>query len=453
MNGSLRQGAWRSPDGAAKLARYALITIGPAANAGSQFVLSLQTLHHLDPTSFGEFSFLLVASVFSWSVWSALFCAPLPVLMAQGAQELRSATLRCVFSASGAAAVGAGAVFWLLELSLGVAGWAAVVFALYACFALLRWYARQYAYVTGAPMRTLASDLVYGVVLLMGVAAMSITRADSLQAPFLALLVAAAASLLPFGRSYFARQFLEFSPRDIPRYAEVWRRHSSWSLIGVATTEATANAHAYMVTFLLGPSAFAPLSASALLIRPIGVVMTALGDFERPRMAKLIHAGEEDDAAQLMLPFRLALAGTWLCTALAALALMLYAPRLIFPARYATDYLAEAAAIWMIVAAVRVARTPESVMLQAAGRFRPLALASVYSSVVSVALVAALLFSSGALFSLFGILIGETVFAIWIRRLARDWRRRQGEEGVAAARPESELHAPAAMRALGGGAR
>jgi O-antigen/teichoic acid export membrane protein len=453
MKQRLRQEARRLPDGTAKLARYALITIGPAANAGSQFVLSLQTLHQLDPKLFGSFSFLLVASVFSWSVWSALFCAPLPVLTATGAEEHRRVMLRCIFSASGAAAVGAVGAFWLLGLSLGVGAWAAVVFAVYAGVALLRWYARQYAYVTGAPMRTLASDLVYGVALLAGVAAMAATRSATLQAPFFALLVAAAASLLPFGRRYFSRQFLEFSLSDIPRYAEVWRRHSGWSLIGVATTEATANAHAYMVTFLLGPSAFAPLSASALLIRPIGVVMTALGDFERPRMARLIHSDAEDGAARLMSPFRLALAGAWLCTALVAFALMAYAPRLIFPARYATDYLAEAAAIWMVVAVVRVLRTPESVMLQAAGLFRPLAFASIYSSVVSVALVAALLFSSGALYSLFGILIGETVFAFWIRRLARNWRHRREPEEIVAAKPARELPPPVRVRALGGGLR
>ncbi len=38
-------------------------------------------LRVLSPAEFGVFTFLLVAAQFSWGIWSALFCAPLPVLL------------------------------------------------------------------------------------------------------------------------------------------------------------------------------------------------------------------------------------------------------------------------------------------------------------------------------------------------------------------------------------
>ncbi|KAK0339369.1 hypothetical protein LTR94_034809, partial [Friedmanniomyces endolithicus] len=79
---------------------------------------------------------------------------------------------------------------------------------------------------------------------------------------------ASAASLMPFGAGFARVQFV--LPRwDAWRgYLTIWRDHARWALFGVATTEATANAHAYCVTALMGPDAFAPIAAGALAIRP-----------------------------------------------------------------------------------------------------------------------------------------------------------------------------------------
>jgi hypothetical protein len=75
---------------------------------------------------------------------------------------------------------------------------------------------------------------------------------------------------------------------------------------------------------------------------------------------------------------------------------------------------------------VRALRTPESVLLQAAGEFKPLAAASVRSSAVSVFFTAALLFSFGPLVSIGGILAGE--LAMWerIAMLGRKLKARHG---------------------------
>lgn len=411
-----------------KAFRYGLATIGPVATAGTQFMLSLQLLHVLDPKDFGSFAFLLVTSQFSSGVWSALFCAPLAVLMTQGTADERQTMLRCLFVTNLALAVVAFFVFWAFGEALGVSLPAAILFAGYGAVALLRWFGRAYAYITGAPLRATMSDLLYSVALSAGLGLIYFSKTADLRLPHAALMISALLSLLPFGREYLVRQFARLSFRDIPRYREVWRKHSSWSLTGVITTEATANAHAYIVTFFLGPTAFAPLSASALLIRPISVVMNALTDFERPQMARQLDAGRLDGALHSLRMFRFALLTIWVGTAVAAVALMVYAPRLIFPARYSLDYLAIGAALWMAVAGMRTLRTPESVLLQAGGVFRELAYASMISSGVSIAAVIALLFVGGPLWSIAGILVGETIYAVWIWREAARWRVRVSEE-------------------------
>jgi O-antigen/teichoic acid export membrane protein len=73
------------------------------------------------------------------------------------------------------------------------------------------------------------------------------------------------------------------------------------------------------------------------------------------------------------------------------------------------------------ITAVRSFRTPESVLLQAAGRFRDLAQASLWSCLVSLAATLALLIVGGPVLSLAGILAGEIVVTVRVRAVARSW--------------------------------
>jgi len=410
-----------APDAVRKAARYGIAAIGPIGAAGSQFLLMLQLLHMLEPAQFGAFSFLLVTSNFSNGVWSALFCAPLPVVAATGSDETRAEMMRSLFTTNLLVAAAAFLLFWALGWALAVPTAAAFLFAGYAAVALLRWFARSHAYLGGKQLRTTASDLTYSLLLFCGVVLIQFVKPTSLMLPAAVLCACVVCGLLPFGLAYLQRQFLDLSLRDVPRYGEVWRKHSGWSLLGVVTTEATANAHAYLVTLFLGPAAFAPLSASALPIRPISVVTNALTDFERPQMARQMNSGRVDLARRGVTLFRLALMAMWAMTAAAAWVLLAYAPHLVFPPRYDWTAIAIGTALWMAVALVRLLRQPDSVLLQAAGMFRPLAFASAASCGVSVVAVAGLLLLSGPLCSIAGILLGELVCAMMIWRQARRW--------------------------------
>jgi putative peptidoglycan lipid II flippase len=72
-----------------RVQHYSLAMVGPVGSAGAQFALSLVLLRRLDPEVFGGFSFLLVTCQLSWGVWGALFCAPLPAILAAGEPAAR----------------------------------------------------------------------------------------------------------------------------------------------------------------------------------------------------------------------------------------------------------------------------------------------------------------------------------------------------------------------------
>jgi len=404
-----------------KTVRYGLASVGPVGSAGAQFVVSVQLLHVLDPGAFGSFSFLLVASQFSLGLWSALFCAPMPILLS-GDDARDDPMRRCLMSANLALAIVALAVFAVLGTVLRADPLASLLFAAYAMAMLLRWFARAYAYATGRPWRTMTSDIIYTVVLLAGVGLVAVTRAASAAPAYASLLAGAALSLAPFGSRYLKQQFGGFSFKALASYKQVWREHSGWSLTGVLTTEATANAHAYIVTLISGATAFAPLAASALLMRPISVVTNALTEFERPQMARQLAQDHGREALATMRFFRVMLIAAWGVTVIAALALMRYGPALLFPKSYDRGYLMIGTLLWLAIAGVRTARTAESVLLQAAGQFRPLAHASMISCGVSLVAVLVLLILGGPLYSLVGVFLGEAVFALWIWRETARWR-------------------------------
>ncbi len=403
----------------ASAARYSLAILGPIGSAGAQFALSLVLLRVLDQGGFGRFSFLLVLSQFTWGIWTALFCAPLPLLLSQGTGETRDRTRRTIQNASLIGAVVALILFGVVGMLLGEDFGAAAIFAAYAAMSLLRWFARAHAYAIGAQVRTTISDMVYAATVLIGAGLLLVFKSDALLSAWAILFAGATLGMIPFGRTYLREQFLQVSPRALADYRPVWREHSRWSLFGVATTEATANAHTYFVILLMGPTAFAPIAASALIIRPINVAMNALTEFERAQMARQIGAGRVDLAHRAARFFRAALALVWLLTAVAIVALFYRAPSLIFPPQYDIGVLVTGVTLWMLVSAIRAMRTPESALLQAAGAFQPLARASLWSSIVSIVAVLALLMLGQPLWSIVGILFGEAVFAALTWRAVR----------------------------------
>lgn len=139
-------------------------------------------------------------------------------------------------------------------------------------------------------------------------------------------------------------------------------------------------------------------------------------------MARALNAGRFADTMRTVFQFRVAglvvLAGT---SALAAI-IMIWFPQLILKRGYEEASVVAVICLWVAIMAIRALRTPESVLLQAAGEFRRLASASVNSSVVSLAFTTILLFAFGPIISMGGVMAGEIVMALQIFTQARKWR-------------------------------
>lgn len=399
-------------------ARYGLSAIGPLCISAAHFLAAVIFLRAFTPAEFGLFSFVLVVVPFCLSLSGALVGAPVAVAvrmaMPQGVigtylktnLALAAAAAACVFLL-----MRASQASWLLAMILGAYGGAMT----------LRWFARTLTYAKGPASRVLVSDVLYSLVLLAGLFllrdlhALTATRAAEL------LLVACIAALLSFGQTYLAEQFRPPGTDWLAGYRQIWLDLARWSALGVVLTELTVNAHAYLVTFICGPAAFAPLAAGALFIRPVQLVLSAIPDRERPMMARLLGTGDRAGAQHSVNQFRMAAGAVWLATVTGSAALLIWFPQLVLRKGYDPAQALVVLGFFAAIMAARTLRTPESVMLQAAGQFRALADASLWACIVSLAATLLLLLIAGPVFSLAGILAGELVVTARVLALSRRW--------------------------------
>lgn len=403
--------------------RYCLSTGGPLAVSGAHFVASMILLHALAPAEFGLFSFLLIVVPFSLSLGGALVSAPFVTGLSRTG-TIEAPSLATHLKANLVLSLAASVAVSIAMASGGARMGTALLLGLYGGTMVLRAFGRSYAYVSGEPARALLCDLVYGTVVTVGLVLLYALDALTMDRTAAVLAAAALLGFVAFRRDYLVRQFRPGLEGSLLAYAVSWRELARWAALGVALTEFTANAHAYIVTFVAGPKAFALLAVGSLVMRPASLVLTALPDIERPRMARKIGIGDVKSAFRSVKEFRTAVAAIWLLTLMLASAILIWAPHLLLKKGYDEAEVATVIAVWGAIFAVRTLRTPESVILQAAGEFRALAGASLWASVVAVAATFALLLAAGPIAALGGILAGDLVMTANIFSLTRKWKRR-----------------------------
>jgi hypothetical protein len=403
--------------------RYGSSAAGPVSIAGAHFIAALIFLHGLSRAEFGLFSFLLVAVPFCMSLTGSLVGAPLSNRITSDA-NVADGELSTFFKMNILTACFAAVAVFAMMLFAGAPAGAAVLFGIYGGTMVVRWFARCFAYLCRSPFRAISADFVYSGALIAALVTLTLLHGLTLTAGAIVLPLCAILSLPAFGATYLRKQLRPGSAGSLAAYWPIWRDLTRWSALGVMLTEFTANAHAYLVTFIAGPSSFALLAVGSLVMRPVSLVFSALPDMERPIMGRAIAAGNSTSAFRTVNEFRTATSAVWAATIVLAGVLLTWFPHLLVRKGYDFTQVLWVIAIWSAVMLVRAIRTPENVFLQAAGEYQALARASMYSSAVSLTLTAVMLFAFGPIVSLGGVLAGDVVMTVAIFAQTRAWKAR-----------------------------
>jgi hypothetical protein len=398
--------------------RYGASAAGPIAVSGAHFLASLIFLRNLPAREFGLFSFVMVVVSFGMSLNASLITVPLTRHIITGRDDTRPVC----FQMNWLVCIGFGALLFAALLFSRAPVKDAFLLALFAAVFSFRWFARCTAFIDGRMGAAIQSDLAYSVLLVGGLGIMALTRQVSFIHGSEMLLLAAVIGLAPFGFEFFRIQFSAMAG-DPRRYWPIFRDLSRWSLVGVALTEITVNAHAYLVTFISGASSFALLALGMLLMRPASLMQSALPDLERPAMSRAIATNDMAQLSRIQRHFTGGLIATWLVNVLLCVTVLAFFPLLVLKKGYALHDVIVVAALSSIIMAVRAWRTPPSVLLQAAGQFKELASIGTISGGLSVFATLVLLLTLGPIASLGGILLGELVILVRVIQMARDWKR------------------------------
>lgn len=408
----------------ATLARFGLASMSSAAVSVSHLLVQLVSVRRLEAAEIGTLAFLLVIIQFGYSLSNALVSTPYAIAVNQR-EDGEDQGFDFFYPVNLLLALSQGllcaAIGWIMA-----GPWAAAAFGLAGLFSLLRWFGRANAYAHHTPGGAAVSDLVYAVLVVAGVGA---TLAVGARLELFGAVLASAGlfALIPFGAAFLARHRPTGLGRALARYRPVWKRQSAWTLIGVITTEATSNAHSYIVTVFAGPAAFAPIAVGMLFFRPVNVCITALTQLERPRMARAVGQGNERAARGSARAFLAALLVIWVATAVTAALILFAFPHIIIKPTLSVEAVMIAVALCAALSLVQCVQTPMSVLTQARGAFRPLAATSVRSCFVGVAAVIAITLLAPSVYTIAGVVLAQLVMMLGIWQLDRRWRAERAE--------------------------
>lgn len=143
---------------------------------------------------------------------------------------------------------------------------------------------RSFAYVQGQGLRALAGDLLYGLVLLAGIA---LALAGSDLSAGIVLLITGVAGLVPL-----LTKIAKFD--GLQTHAEPLRKFwscSRWALPSVMVTWINLSSYPYFAGKALGLSAVADIGVARLFLMPIGLMMAAWANWYRPKISGWLAAG------------------------------------------------------------------------------------------------------------------------------------------------------------------
>lgn len=410
--------SWRMPCTlSGVLLRYGASVAGPVAVSGAHFLASLIFLYELPVREFGLFSFVMVSLSLGLSLSISLISLPLTRSLALGDMI----AIRACLQMNWVVCIGFAVSLFAALLAGGAPLQDATLLALFAGAFTFRCFARSLAFAESRATAAIISDLTYSLVLTGSLSLLAVCDDISFAWGSGVLLLSALAALLPFGTGFFRGQLaaLKGDPRA---YLPIFRDVTRWSLAGAVLTELTINAHAYLVTFVAGPGAFALLALGMLLMRPASLTQLALTDLERPAMARAMEQGDRAALTRIRRHFTCGLGMAWLANILLCILLLAFFPGLVVRQDYGMENVIAVVSICALIVAMRSLRTPQATVLQAAGRFKELAYIGAASAIVSLLATMSLLLLAGPVASLGGIVLGELVILVLCFADARGWK-------------------------------
>ncbi len=400
-----------------RLGRNFLLSLGgEGLQSGFHFVLNLLLIRLLSPHDFGVFAIAFVLGGISLTYGNALVSTPAAVMMprlkSRGAvdfQDVMLGSIALVISTGIAIIVAAGLWFATGQMAEAIAGGA------FSGLWTLRNHVRSVMFARHAMISATLSDVSYTVTGVVSVGGVLLLLPDfpRLTGVLLALTAANIVGVLVALRAIGRPARVSFRRNVWRRYRAIWS-DVAWSLVGTTTWAVQGQALVFLVAAIVGPAAYAPLAVGMVLFTPLRPAISAFINVFRPDFGTALAQGRLD---RLRTTMRSIVALIILACVAVGGAIWLGWPLLethLFAGKFDNAPMPLIVALSGIAVATYSAYNVPLALVQGAGEFRPVALATTYGAIVGLTSVSILLAVASVAWSLAGFIAGEVVCGIYL---------------------------------------
>lgn len=400
-----------------QLGRHFLLSLGgEGLQSGFHFVLNLVLIRLLTAYDYGIFAIAFILGAIALTYGNALVSVPaavhMPRLKSRGAvdyQDVMFGSIALLLAGVIGLIVATGLWFTTGQVVEALAG------GLFVALWTLRNHVRTAMFARRMMPAATLSDLAYSLSGVVFVAAALALHPKGAQVTNVLLALAAAnlVAIIVALRGLGAR--VRVSLR-----AGIWRRYRmirsdiAWSVIGTTTWNIQSQALMFLVAAVVGPAAYAPIAAGVVLFSPLRPAINAFINVFRPDFAAALADGR-------LRRIRVTLYAVTAIIILACVAvgagLWLIWPMLdtyVFAGKFAGASMPLIVALSGLIAVIYLTYNVPLALIQAAGAFKPVALATTFGGLTGFCAVSILLSLTSVAWSLAGLVAGEAVCAIYL---------------------------------------
>ena len=399
-----------------RASRYLKSIGGNASVSAASLVTSAVVLSIYSMEDFGFYSLVLIFSSLIFSVINSLFVASMQDYVTN--QELQVRDLAAFTLVN---------VLASLILALLFGGYTQLVFekwsltlAVVAFLVIsgIRWLVKSYRQMLSDVNGYVLSDALLAIGMFSLSAAAFIFKYE-LVTFFWVMSVVQMFSLFALKSTYLAKSMTLFRFDSMHKIVEGYNKRGKDALVGTFTLELSQNSHSYLISIFAGPQAFAPIALANLVFRPFAVVMAGLVQAERPLLSialfekKFIAVQQACSKLQ-----RIVLICLSVNILIAIVALYVFQDRIIDKVGQVDSFLL-ILGVMVLICIVRSFRFPIALLFQSLGAYGAIKHAVIASGLVSFITVLAFLSFGWVQASILGLLLGEIVMFIYLKRLAK----------------------------------
>jgi len=425
-----------------RLIRSFILSLGgEGIQSGFHFVLNLILIRLFSAYDYGIFAIAFVLGGISVNYVNALVSVPaavhMPRLKSPGAMNFQDVVFGSV------AAVFAGLIGVVVSFGLFVTlghGIEAVAGGTFVGLWMLRFHIRIAMFARRATGAVTLSDISYTTsgVALVAAALWLDQEGDRVTSVLAALAVANVIAIGVALRALRLRIRVSLRTAVWRRYRRIWS-DISWSLFGATTWSIQSQGIMFLVAAIAGPAAYAPIAAGYVLFNPVRQALVAFLNVFR---ADFVASLTEGRYRRLNVTVYSVCALILLSCAATGAAIWLTWPYLdahILAGKFDHAAMPLVVTLCGVTAAIYLTYNVPLALIQAAGHFKPVALATTFGALVGLCTVSILLSVTTVAWSILGVVAGEAVCGIYLWIAARRILRQHTAPAWKVAAPGVEL--------------